>query len=379
MKKLLILGVISCILVSGIWAYLSMVNPRKPVRLGYIGSLSGKFSAMGTAARNGAILAVEELNGGGGIHGRRIELVIKDDGGLPDNIGSISDALADEDVGLVIGPFTTASATMMVPRINEERILAVGPVVAGDNIGGLDDMFIKIFPSTADFGKAVARLAIRQGIRSLVIINDRRNEPFGETMIRGFKPVYASGGGTVRAGIDYLSDKEANFTQLAKEAAEKAPAGVLIIASAVDTALISQHIKKLLPEILLYASPWSMSKELVSSGGEAVESLYAYLPYDKDSIRPAFKRFQAAYVERFKEAPPFVSMFNYEAVYLLAEGIKASHSTDPVKVKQTLLKIRRFNGLQSDYALDESGDAERPLFLYRISGQAISKVRDGVQ
>lgn len=375
MKKLLVVGVIAGGFAVGIWAYFSILQNKAPIRLGYVGSVSGKFSAKGTAARNGAILAVEELNAKGGIDGRLIELVVKDDAGLPENIDGICDALVKEQVGLVIGPFTTASATMMVPRINKAKILAVGPVVAGDNIGGLDDMFIKIFPSTTDFGEAIGSLALAQGIMSLAIVNDQRNNPFGETMIRGFEAVYTDGGGTVSARVDYLSDKEADFTEVAMEAVEGSPDGVLIIASAIDTALICQHIKKQLQSTSLYASPWSVSKELVSSGGDAVESLYAYLPYDEESIKPEFRRFQAAYVERFKEAPPFVSMFNYEAVYLMVEGIKASHSLNPVKVKQALLKIHLFSGLQSDYALNESGDAERPLFLYRISGKAISKVR----
>ena len=172
----------------------------------------------------------------------------------------------------------------MLPIINKEKILAVGPVVAGDNIGGLDDMFIKIFPSTTDFGEAIAGLAVRQGIMSVSIINDKRNKPFGDTMIRGFESVYTNGGGAVLARVNYLSDKEANFTEVAKKAVENSPTGVLVIASAIDTALISQHIKKLSPNISLYASPWSISKELISSGGDAVESLYAYLPYDKESM-----------------------------------------------------------------------------------------------
>ena len=108
MKKLLIFCVIVGVFGAGLWGYLSMVGNKEAIRIGYIGSLSGKFSAMGTAARNGAILAVEELNAKGGIDERLIELVIKDDAGLPENINGICEALDNEDVGLVIGPFTTA-------------------------------------------------------------------------------------------------------------------------------------------------------------------------------------------------------------------------------------------------------------------------------
>ena len=53
--------------------------PESPVLLGYVGGLSGRVADLGISGRNGAILAVENINSTGGVNGRKIKLVVKDD------------------------------------------------------------------------------------------------------------------------------------------------------------------------------------------------------------------------------------------------------------------------------------------------------------
>lgn len=347
---------------------------EKVVHIGYISSISGKFSALGTSARNGALLAVEELNQQGGIDGREIEMHVKDDKGVPDNTLLICDEFFQNSIKLMIGPFTTASATALLPCINTKKILAIGPVTAGENLAGKDDMFIKLFPSTSEFGAAIAALALEKGIQTMAIINDQQNKPFGDTLISGFMPVYEKGKGKIIVNEDYISGQNIKFSELASKAVENRPKGALIIASAIDTALISQHLKKKEPDIQLFVSPWSMSKELISSGGKSVEGLMAYIPFDQKSTVEKFTEFQIKYQDRFKEPPPFVAAFNYEAVMLFSRTIEKSQDVSPEKVKQKMLQIKRFKGLQADYTINETGDAKRHLFLYQIRNKEITKI-----
>ena len=54
-------------------------GPREPVRVGFLGGLSGRVADLGEAGRNGAQIAVEEVNRAGGIDGRQIQLIVRDD------------------------------------------------------------------------------------------------------------------------------------------------------------------------------------------------------------------------------------------------------------------------------------------------------------
>ena len=54
-------------------------TPPEPVRIGFIGGLSGRVADLGIDGRNGAVLAVELRNKAGGIKGRKVELLVEDD------------------------------------------------------------------------------------------------------------------------------------------------------------------------------------------------------------------------------------------------------------------------------------------------------------
>lgn len=57
---------------------------KKPILIGFAGELTGKRGELGVEARDGAQLAVEEINANGGIHGRHITLLVRDDQGDPE-------------------------------------------------------------------------------------------------------------------------------------------------------------------------------------------------------------------------------------------------------------------------------------------------------
>ena len=64
--------------VAGLLA-LAACAPPEPLRLGFVGGLSGRVADLGIEGRNGAMLAVEQRNKLGGVNGRQVELVVEDD------------------------------------------------------------------------------------------------------------------------------------------------------------------------------------------------------------------------------------------------------------------------------------------------------------
>ncbi len=66
---------------------LAACGPPEPIRIGLIAGLSDRGSDFGESVRNGVILAVEQQNQAGGIKGRKIELIVRDDGQNPEQAG----------------------------------------------------------------------------------------------------------------------------------------------------------------------------------------------------------------------------------------------------------------------------------------------------
>jgi branched-chain amino acid transport system substrate-binding protein len=337
----------------------------QPFRVGYIGSLTGKYSALGINARDGAILAVEDINAQGGIKGRPIEMILKDDQGNPEKAIQVVKDLADQGVRFLIGPFLTASGTRILPFINERGILTISGTIMGDNLENQDDYFIKLNPSTGLYGMKTAELFLDRGYSTLVTISDSGNDPYCTTYMAGFKSVVDRRSVKINSLI-FDSTGSVSYRDIASRIEREDPQAVLICACALDTALISQRLKLLSPEILLASSPWGISEELIENGGEAVGGLLFFMSVHYVGTSTGAREFEDRFKSRFHQGISFASIFNYEALTMLAEGLRASPDSDPARVKEAILGRSSHAGVQADFRLDPEGDPIRPIVLHTI-------------
>lgn len=340
-----------------------LLRPPEPLAVGYISSLSGKYAALGASARDGALLAVDEHNRRGG---RPLRLVVMDDGGEPARAASAAETLAAQGVRLVIGPFTTASATAMLPVLDRSGQLAIGPSVAGSTLSGRDDGLIKLYPGTGEIGRCLGTAALARGRARLACIGDRGNEDFRRTVQDGALGVP---GMSLAAEVPFSAAPD--HTALAAQALASRPQAVLVVASAIDTALLCQHLRRSDPEVLLLTTPWGVAPELVEHGGGAVEGLLFPQPFDLDGGQAPWRAFVSRFKERFGRAPTHVAALNHEAVGLLASAL--ADGDEPHAVKRLLLAPGSRTGLQEDFTIDAAGDAHRHLVLHTIVGGALRR------
>ena len=156
----------------------------------------------------------------------------------------------------------------------------------------------------------------------------------------------------------------------------KRPEGVFIISSPLDTAMLAQKVRALLPSARLYTAPWAISRALIENGGEAVEGMQFYVPYIANDTSPVYRSYHRRFTERFGEEPTHVSIFNYEAIRLVAGGLSAAPAHTPDALKAALLSMGSFEGLQSHFTLDANGDAQRPLYLHEIRNRTFTPIPD---
>lgn len=341
-----------------------LVRPP-PLRVGFISSLSGKYAALGASARDGARLAVEQLSR----EARRpIELVVMDDAGEPARAASAAEALAAQGVRLIVGPYLTSSATAMLPVLDRTGQLAIGPTVAGANLAGRDDGLIRLYPSTVDMGRCLGEAALARGRARVACLGDHGNEDFRRTVLDGLRTVP---GIALTAEIGFTGGDRPDHAALAARALADRPQAVLLIAGALDTAQLCQHLRRGGHQGLLLTTSWAVSPELLEHGGGAVEGLLFPQPFDLDGRQPPWLAFATAFQERFRTPPTYAAAVNYEAVALLAPALAGGD--DPAEVKRRLLHPGACAGLQEDFTLDACGDARRRLVLHSVRDGAFRR------
>ena len=133
---------------------------------------------------------------------------------------------------------------------------------------------------------------------------------------------------------------------------------MVIVANSMDSALLCQQIRKIDSQIEIVLSDWGGTERLLEMGGRAVEGITVLQAFDRGSQAPAYQTFRKIYLERFQREPGFPGVNTYDAIQVLLAAFKSQESGPDLK--KTILGIKCFEGLQSNFCFDAFGDAIRP-------------------
>ena len=354
-------------LVLTVASLLVSCGDKEPIRLGYLGGTSGRVADLGISGRNGAQLAIELANQRGGIDGRQIELIVRDDEQNPELAKQRFKELVSAGVSAVIGPMTSSMAVAILPLANEQKMLVVSPTATANELGGKDDQFFRVIDSTNSYASAAAQYQFGQlGQRKVALVFDQRNKAYSESWAGDFRNGFEKLGGKVILYRPFESGDDAGLGALAEETLRAQPDAVVMVANSVDAALLAQHLRRRSPGIRLATSEWAATERFIELAGSAAEGVVLAQFFDRSSTTPGFVAFREKYQERFGEAPGFGSVTAFDAANVLIESL----SRHPrLSAKEAVMAIRRFSGLQTPFELDAAGDARRHVF--------VTVVRDG--
>ncbi len=336
-----------------------------PIKVGFVGGLTGRLSDLGTAGRDGVILAVEEINGKGGIHGRPIELITKDDKQNPKEALRVDQELLDDGVVAIIGHMTSTMSMAAIPLANNEKILMISPTTSTIKVSGIDDYFIRMLPPNNAETDHLARYASKVlGLKKMAAVYDLSNRDYTEGFFNNFKKEFQRLGGEINTVLTITSGKDTDFVKSAESLLGAGPEGILIVTGARDAAMMSQRIRMKHSKILIFSCGWAMTEDLLHDGGPAVEGLVFSQLFDRESHDPAYMAFKKKFEERFGKTPNFAAALGYEAALVLFKAL--SENADPRELKTTILRQQTIMGLQGNFKMDKYGDPQRARLLMTV-------------
>lgn len=350
------------------WLILSGCD-REPVKVGLMVDLTGRASDLGISGRNAAEIAAEEINSQGGIKGRKLKLIIKDDKGFPSEAAKVDKELVKEGIVAGVGHLASGTGLEGLKVFSEAGLIMLSPTMSTENLSGKDDNLIRIIGSNRKQGELLASAALKNGqVRSVAILCEYNNRAYTQEVCKYFKQMYEANGGKVVFEDSFTSTPGMDFNDIAQKVLNSGAEGALIVAGGMDLAIITQKVRKQRPDMEIYAGMWAMTGDLLTNGGKAAEGIYLPGVYDSRNDRPEFVRFKAKYYERFKAEPTFASVYAYEAVKLLADALEKSEKFDTNSIKKAIIETGSYKGLQDDYYIDRYGDTDRDYFLFRVKG-----------
>ena len=357
-----------CMLVSG----LAGCGPKPPVTIGFLGGLSGKFSDLGTATRNGALLAIEKANDAGGIAGRKLVLLEQDDQQSSETALLAMEEFKKQGVVAVVGPSTSSIAVAVTPVANQNHLLLVSPTATTNKLSGKDDYFMRSIGDAAFYGRAAAqRHYTQQGVRSVALVLDMANADYTESWGEPYAAEFTRLGGKVTLVERFNSTANPDHVVIAKKLVGSVPQLVVTVASSVDSALIAQRVRAISADMRLAGAGWASTERLIELGGAAVEGMLFEQYFDRFDVSPKFQGFLQAYRNRFKTEPGYAAVLAFDAANMVIGGLAKTDQREAMKA--AVLGIGKFEGAQNPITLDAFGDVTRDVYFGVVKNGAFAK------
>ena len=363
MKTAITIKIATLIILASI---LGGCKEKTPILLGFSGELSGKNGGLGVQARNGAQLAVEIINARDGVNGRLLELVVRDDKGTPEGARDADQELVRAGVVAIIGHITSDQTLAAYSVSQEAGIVLCSPTASTPELSGKEDHFFRVVAPNPKEGEILARYLFKERQMSrIAVIYDSDNAAFTQSLLASFTSHSQTLRGKISSAVSFSSSAKPDFPLLVEEIRSSEPEGLLIIAAAVDAALIAQHVRLQGWDLPLFATAWVQNEELIHKGGQAVEGLVIPLTYNPNNTSPIYQDFKTRYHERFGHDPTLYAGHAYDVVFLLAQALKSTQGRAE-GLARALIENPEIQGVGSMIAFDRYGEVERDWFLLSV-------------
>lgn len=329
---------------------------QEPVRIGLAGSLS---DPVGIPMKRAAELAAEEINARGGIGGRPLELVERDDYADPDSAVFVATDLYEAGVSAVIGHLfsTTTIAASPVYNGGRDPVAAISPSSSSPEISTAGDYTFRICPSDLAHGGALARwvydtLGLHRG--AVLYLNDQYGRGVRQAFVRDF----TRRGGELVAIDPYLGDTPAVGAYLDR-LVKLGTAQFLVVAG--NRAEAEEILRQTRTRGLRVPVLGGDGLEGIEEAGAIAEGVYLSSAYLPTLNTPANRAFLLAYRKKYPSAglPNQPAAATYDAVYLLRDVI-ARAGPKRQDVRRALARLGSqdppFRGVTGTMAFDIRGD-----------------------
>jgi branched-chain amino acid transport system substrate-binding protein len=324
-------------------------------KIGMCAPVTGPAAESGRYAIQGAKIALDAVNKAGGILGKQAELVVEDDQTTnPGIVLAFSKLAAQPDIVAFLGSIRSTQVHAMAPDV-----LKLGkPVMIGGTDPNLTHMgnpwLFRFRPNDSYSGRVIAEYGVNTlGKKKWAILHS--TDAFG-----------TAGGKALSAALEKLGTPALLDQGYANQSQDFTPVVLAIKQSGADIlgsyftfendiGIFARQLRQLGVTIPWVGSPSITNITALKLAGPALYNTYGVADYAEESS-DASKAFGKAYRDTIKVAPDNQSSWTYDAVTVLSAGINKAGSTDPGKIREAILALKKFPGAEGEYNFDQNGD-----------------------
>ena len=341
----------------------------KTFKLGYDLELSGGVAAYGNAGKNGANLAVDEINKAGGINGKQITVISKDN--KSDNAEAatvVSNLINNDKVNAVIGSMTSGAVKSMTPNVTKGAVPLVTPAGTDDTLtvtnGKVNDYIFRSTFQDSYQGKVLANYTTNELKAKKVVLYYDNSSDYAKGIAKSFEKTYT---GKIVDKVSFQSgDKDFQAT-LSKIKSEDYDA-IVMPGYYNETGLITKQARELGSEQPILGGDGFADPTFITLAGDAAATNVYYVSgYSAKALaNETTTKFIAAYQAKYKSEPSMFDALAYDAVYMVKQAAEDTKAKTSVDVKDGLAKLKGFKGATGDITVDKDHNPVKDAVVVKL-------------
>ena len=338
--------------------------------IGGIGPTTGATAIYGTAVKNGAQIAVDEINAAGGINGKQIEYRFEDDQNDAEKSVNAYNTLKDWGMQMLVGTTTTSPCIAVAGKTASDNMFQITPSASAPAVlsSGNGNIFQVCFTDPNQGIASAQYIAENKLAKKIGIIYDS-SDVYSSGIEEKFEAEAKDKGLQIVSKAAFTADSKTDFgTQLQK--AKDAGADLLFLPIYYQEASI----------ILKQADTMGYKPKFFGVDGmdgiltvenfdtKLAEDVMLLTPFAADAKDKAVQNFVKTYKEKYKDTPNQFAADSYDAVYALKAAIEESKATtdmsasdmcDALKGAMTKIKMQGLTGGEDGLTWNESGEVTK--------------------
>jgi len=340
---------------------------RYTIQIGFFGDLTGPTFNFGLSAKNGVLMAADEINQAGGINGHNLDIVIEDDKGSPEEAAQVTGKLIDRyKVIAIIGAGASGNSLAAAPKAQSAHVPLIAPSSTNPAVTQTGNYIFRACFIDAFQGEVMAKFAANTLKAKKAAIMLDFNSPYSRGLTEFFEFSFAKLDGHIVAKQSY-SQGDANYRGQLSLIKAANPDVIYIPGYYGDVAIIARQARQLgLTVPLLGADGWD-APELWELGGDALNGSYISNHYSADDPSETIQKFVHGYRQRNGNLTPDAhAALAYDALRFLAEAIQRAGTTEGPKLRHALAETKNFAGVTGIISMDRDRNAVKPAVILKL-------------
>ncbi|MFZ5558350.1 MAG: branched-chain amino acid ABC transporter substrate-binding protein [Pseudomonadota bacterium] len=342
------------------------------VKIGLASPLTGPQAHIGNDIKNGAQLAVEDVNAKGlEVGGAKVkfELVAEDDEANPTKATTVAQKLVDAKVAAVVGHFNSGASIPASKIYSDAGIPQISPSSTNPKYTqqGFKTTF-RVVANDDQQGPVNAQFAVNTlKVKKIAVIDD--STAYGQGLADTFEAKAKALGAEIVAR-EHTTDKDTDFKAILTKIKGKGPELVFFGGIDPQAGPMRKQMKELGIDAKFLGGDGWQTPNFIKLAGDAAEGSMASIPGLPKDKMPGGTEFLQRFKQKFGTEVELFAPMAYDAVMVFADAMKRAGSIDPAQFLPEVGKTS-LNGVIGPIAFDERGDLkDAPITIYAVKNGA---------